>query len=81
MPDRRTHEFTRYVAALCVQRDTHVINLGVKLGVDPLDLLWMIHGKRTPTKAVIDGLARELGGDVRHLQKPAEVIEPSGSAE
>jgi hypothetical protein len=78
---RRAYEFKRYVAALCVQRDTHVTKLGVKLWIDPLDLLWMIHGKTTPTKAVIDGLARELRGDVGYLEKLAEVIEPSGSSE
>ena len=60
LPDRRIYEFSNYVAALCLRRNINVIRLGVKLGIDPLDLLRVINGKTKPTEAVIDGLAREL---------------------
>jgi hypothetical protein len=81
LPDRRIYEFSKYVASLCVRRNTNVIRLGVKLGIDPLNLLRMINSKTKPTEAVIDGLARELDGDAGNLQKLAEVIEPFESSE
>jgi hypothetical protein len=51
-----------------------VIKLGPKLGMDPMELLRMINGKVVPTKAVVQGLARELDSDVRYLEKLAEEI-------
>jgi transcriptional regulator with XRE-family HTH domain len=46
----------------------------VKLGVDPRELLRMINGKKVPTRAVIQGLAKELGSDPSYLQKLATEI-------
>jgi hypothetical protein len=76
LADRKIYEFSKHVGALCVKRDTNVIKLGVKLGIDPLELLKMISGKTKPTKAVVGGLARELDSDVRYLQKLADAIKP-----
>ncbi len=81
VPGRRVYKFSKYVAALCVRGDINVIKLGVKLGIDPLDLLRMINGKAKPTEALIEGLAHELGCDASYLQKLAEVIEPSEPSE
>jgi hypothetical protein len=81
LPDRRVYDFSKYVVALCVRGDTNVIKLGVKLGIDQLDLLRMINGRAKPTESLIDGLARELDGDVSYLQKLAEVIEPCEPSE
>jgi hypothetical protein len=76
MPEPKVYEFSRHIGALCVTRDTNVYKLGVKLGVDPTELLRMINGKIMPTKAVISGLARELDSDVRYLEKLAAEIKP-----
>ena len=42
--------------------------------MDPTELLRMINGRVMPTKAVVQGLARELGSDVRYLEKLVEEI-------
>jgi hypothetical protein len=81
LPDGKAYEFSKYVAALCVRGDTNVIKLGVRLGIDQLDLLRMIKGKAKPSEAFIDGLVREFGGDASYLEKLAEMIEPSEPSE
>lgn len=52
----------------------NVHKLGAKLGIDPAELLRMINGKVRPTKAVLNGLARELNSDIRYLEKLAAEI-------
>ena len=42
--------------------------------MDPMDLLRMINGKVPLNKKVIAGLAKELGSDVRYLEKLAAEI-------
>jgi transcriptional regulator with XRE-family HTH domain len=74
MPEPKPYEFSKHIGALCVARDTNVHNLGAKLGIDPMELLRMINGKVVPTKAVLVGLAKELGSDVRYLEKLVEEI-------
>jgi transcriptional regulator with XRE-family HTH domain len=74
MPDPKPYEFSKHIGALCVTRDTNVHKLGAKLGIDPMELLRMINGKTVPTKAVIAGLAKELGSDVQYLEKLVEEI-------
>jgi hypothetical protein len=74
MPEPVVYEFSEHIGALCVTRGTDVYKLGRKLGIDPFDLLRMINGRITPTKAVIAGLAKELDSDVRFLEKLAGEI-------
>jgi hypothetical protein len=74
MPEPKVYEFSKHIGALCVTRGTDVYKLGPKLGMDPMELLRMINGKVVPTKAVVQGLARELDSDVRYLEKLAEEI-------
>jgi plasmid maintenance system antidote protein VapI len=74
MPQRQVSDFTRYVGTLLSRQEVEIYPLSQRLDVDPTELLKMINGIATPTKAVIAGLARELGADVRHLQKLAEEI-------
>lgn len=50
----------------------NVHQLGPALGVDSQELLEMINGRETPTKAVTHGLAKELDSDVKHLERLAE---------
>jgi hypothetical protein len=50
--------------------------LGTKLGVDPIKLLQMINANVVPTKAVLVGLAMELGSDLSYLQMLAAEIKP-----
>jgi hypothetical protein len=73
MPEPKVYEFSKHIGALCVTRDTSVHKLGAKLGIDPVELLWMINGKVVPT-AVVRGLAKALDSDVRCLDKLAEEI-------
>jgi hypothetical protein len=42
-----------------------------------MELLRMINGKLVPTRAVIEGLAKELDFDVRYLEK---LVDQSGRA-
>jgi transcriptional regulator with XRE-family HTH domain len=74
MPEPKVYEFSKHIGALCVTRDTDATALGAKLGIDPMELLRMVNGKTVPTKAVIAGLAQELGSDVRYLEKLVEEI-------
>jgi hypothetical protein len=48
--------------------------LGAKLGIDPIELLRMINGKVAATKAVIQGLAKQLDSDLRYLERLAEEV-------
>jgi transcriptional regulator with XRE-family HTH domain len=74
MPEPKVYEFSKHIGALCVTRDTNVHKLGARLGIDPMELMRMINGRAMPTKAVVAGLAKELGSDVRYLEKLAEEI-------
>jgi hypothetical protein len=55
---------------------TDVFRLGVKLGIDPMELLQMINGTVVLTRAVISGLAKELNSNVSLLTKLAAEIKP-----
>jgi hypothetical protein len=74
MPEPKIYEFSKHIGALCVKRDTNVQKLGASLSIDPTELLRMINGEVLPTKAVVQGLARELDSDVRYLEKLVEEI-------
>jgi transcriptional regulator with XRE-family HTH domain len=74
MPHRHVSDFTRYVGALLSRRQVEIYPLSRRLDVDPTELLRMINGIVTPTKAVLAGLARELDTDERYLEKLAEEI-------
>jgi hypothetical protein len=76
MPQRKDYEFSRHLGALCVKANTNVVKLGKKLGVDPIELLHILHGEALPTKAIIAGLAKELDSDPRYLEKLAAEIKP-----
>jgi transcriptional regulator with XRE-family HTH domain len=76
MPEPKVYEFSKHIGALCVTRDTNVHKLGAKLGIDPMELLRMVNGKVVPTKAVLVGLAKELGSDLSNLTKLAAEIKP-----
>jgi hypothetical protein len=73
MPDK-VYGFSQHLGTLCVTHDTNVHKLGAKLGIDPGELLRMINGKVVPTRAVIQGLAKELDSDPRDLEQLAEEI-------
>jgi transcriptional regulator with XRE-family HTH domain len=74
MPDPRVYEFSKHIAALCVTHHTDVDKLAAKLGVHPTDLQMMINGQAIPTRAVLEGLAKELDFDVRYLDKLVDQI-------
>jgi transcriptional regulator with XRE-family HTH domain len=65
------YELSKHIGTLCVRANKNVHTLGEKLGIDPMLLLRLIHGREVPTKAMIAGLARELDSDVRYLEKLA----------
>jgi transcriptional regulator with XRE-family HTH domain len=64
-------EFTKFVGAMCARKMLNVYQLGQRLGVDPGELLDMVNGRKSPTKAVVRGLAKELDVDERYLEKLA----------
>jgi hypothetical protein len=72
MPESKVYEFSKHICALCATRRTDVFRLSAKLGIDPMELLQMINGKVVPTRAVIQGLAKELDSDPRYLEQLAE---------
>jgi hypothetical protein len=76
MPEPKAYEFSKHIGALCVRANKNVHTLGVKLGVEPMQLLDMITGRVMPTRAVIAGLAKELDSDVRYLEELAAEIKP-----
>ena len=76
MPEPKVYEFSGHICALCATRGTDVFRLGVKLGIDPMELLQMISGKVVPTRAVIRGLAKELHSNVSLLTKLATEVKP-----
>lgn len=71
MPEPKVCEFSKHIADLCATRSTDVFKLAAKLGMDPIELLWMINGKVAPTRTVISGLAKELHSNVSLLTKLA----------
>jgi hypothetical protein len=73
MPDK-VYGLSQHLGTLCVTHDTNVHKLGAKLGIDPGELLRMINGKVVPTKAVIEGLAKQLDSDPSYLEQLAEEI-------
>jgi hypothetical protein len=56
MPNLKVYEFSWYVA-LCVTRSADLNSLSAKLGLEPMDLVGMINGRTSPSKAVAQGLA------------------------
>jgi hypothetical protein len=80
MAARRVYEFSKHVGALCARAGKNVYDLAPKVGLLPSELLAMINGRVKPTRAVIQGLAKELDSDARYLEKlAAEIREtPSG---
>jgi hypothetical protein len=68
------YQFSTFIETLCVKHQTNVHKLGATLGIDPVELLRMINGNAMPTKAVIEGLAKQLDSDPRYLEKLAEEI-------
>jgi hypothetical protein len=71
MPNLKVYEFSWYVA-LCVTRSADLDSLSAKLGLEPMELVGIINGRTSPSKAVVHGLAIELGSDVRFLECLAE---------
>jgi hypothetical protein len=71
----KVYEFSRHVGALCARAGKNVYTLAPKLGLEPSELLDMINCRMKPTKAVVQGLAKELDSDVRYLEKLAAEIQ------
>jgi transcriptional regulator with XRE-family HTH domain len=57
-----------------VKQQTNFHKLAAALRVDPMDLLRMINGRSSPSKAIVAGLATELDSDPRFLEKLADEI-------
>jgi hypothetical protein len=58
MPTPKVYEFSRYFGALCVAKGTDVYKLGLKLGIEPSDLLALLNGRTVPSKAIVAGLTK-----------------------
>jgi hypothetical protein len=72
MPTPKVYEFSNHVEALCTRRGTDVSKLAPKLRIKLADLLAMIDGRTIPSKAIVAGLAKQLGSDVRFLDRLAD---------
>jgi hypothetical protein len=70
----KVYEFSRYIGELCVDQSTDVYSLSAKLRLEPMELVGIINGKAVATKAVVQGLAIELGSDVRFLERLADEV-------
>lgn len=66
------YSFSTHVGVLCVKAQKNVYQLGPAIGSGPQELLDMMNGGNLPTKAMIQGLARELDSDPKHPDKLAE---------
>jgi hypothetical protein len=73
MPTPKVYEFCWYLA-LCVTRSSDLYSPSEKLGLEPMELVGMINGRTSPSKAVVQGLAIELGSDVRFLERLADEV-------
>jgi hypothetical protein len=60
--------FAVHIGTLCVTTDRNVHKMGAKIGIEPMELLSMINGKTSITKAPLVGLAKELGFDLNYLE-------------
>jgi transcriptional regulator with XRE-family HTH domain len=79
MPSLKVYEFSWYVA-LCVTRSTDLYSLSAKLGLEPMELVGMINGRTSPSKDVVQGLARELDIEESFLIKLADEVRRDLSA-
>jgi transcriptional regulator with XRE-family HTH domain len=63
------YEFCTHIGAACARPD-----LADKLGMDVTDLMTQCNGKVVPSKALIKGLAKELGIDESFLNRLADQV-------
>jgi transcriptional regulator with XRE-family HTH domain len=74
MPDKRPYTFSTHIGASCARQFRTFPDLAEKLKMDVHDLMRQCNGKVSPSKALVKGLAKELGIDESYIEKLAEEV-------
>jgi ribosome-binding protein aMBF1 (putative translation factor) len=61
MPEPKLYEFSTHIGAACARKMINFQQLSEKLKMDVTDLMRQCHAKIPPSKAIVKGLAKELG--------------------
>ena len=76
MPDKYKppYAFSVTIGENCARRMRTFVDLADKLKMDVTDLMRQCNGKASPSKALVKGLAKELGIDESYLEKLAAEV-------
>jgi ribosome-binding protein aMBF1 (putative translation factor) len=78
MPDLKPYKppyaFSVCIGEACNRKMRNFVDLAEKLKMDVTDLMRQCNGHAPPSKALVKGLARELGLNESHLDKLAEEV-------
>jgi hypothetical protein len=76
MPDKYKppYAFSVTIGETCARKMRTFVDLAEKLKMPVEDLMRQCNGKTAPTKALVKGLAKELGLSESHLDKLAEEV-------
>jgi hypothetical protein len=73
-PYKPRYAFSVTIGENCARKMRRFADLTDKLGMDVTDLMRQANGKVSPSKALVKGLARELGIDESYLEKLAAEV-------
>ena len=73
-PYKPPYAFSVCIGEACNRKMRNFIDLAEKLKMDVTDLMRQCNGHASPSKALVKGLARELGINESHLEKLAEEV-------
>jgi transcriptional regulator with XRE-family HTH domain len=74
MPQPKLYAFSTHIGAACAKQFRSFADLAEKLKMDVTELMRQCNGKAPPSKALVKGLARELGITESYLDKLAEEV-------
>jgi transcriptional regulator with XRE-family HTH domain len=72
VPDQKykpPYAFSTHIGTVCAQKSRTFLGLAEKLKMDVRELIRQCNGKTPPTKALVKGLAKELGINDSYLEK------------
>jgi transcriptional regulator with XRE-family HTH domain len=73
-PYKPPYRFSVYIGEVCAQQMKTFAYLADRLGMDLQDLMLMCNGHKSPSRALVKGLAKELDITESHLEKLAEEV-------
>ena len=77
MPDDKykpSYQFSTQIGSACTRQFRTFPDLAEKLKMDVEDLMLQCNGKVSPSKALVKGLAKELGIDESFLNRLADEV-------